>query len=124
MFLSKEGVVRIGGIGMYFPQEFVFQELGRTDSSAMYMAPEIIDDHASIQSIVWSLGITLIEMAEGKNPFSGCVFSALLSRIRSKTPPTLSSQWSPSFVGFVNACLTRNVKERPSIDEMLIVRDW
>ena len=95
MFLSKEGVVRIGGIGMCFPQEFVFQELRRMNSSAMYMAPEIIDDHASIQSIVWSLGVTLIEIAEGKNPFSGCVFSALLSRIQSKTPPILSSKCLP-----------------------------
>ena len=37
-----------------------------------YMAPEVFEGRRGEKSDVWSLGITLIEMAEGKNPFDGC----------------------------------------------------
>ena len=34
------------------------------------MAPEVFEGRRGKKSDVWSLGITLIEMAEGKNPFA------------------------------------------------------
>ena len=35
------------------------------------MAPEVYEEEGCLKSDVWSLGISIIEMAEGKNPFDG-----------------------------------------------------
>lgn len=34
-------------------------------------------------------------------------------------PPT---HWSPEYVDFVNECLVKDVKERPSVNELMDVR--
>ena len=35
------------------------------------MAPEVLDEKTELKSDVWSLGISLIELGDGKNPFAG-----------------------------------------------------
>ena len=37
----------------------------------MYMAPEVYEERTELKSDVWSLGISLMELAEGKNPYDG-----------------------------------------------------
>ena len=37
-----------------------------------YMAPEVLDGLTQVKSDVWSLGITLIELADRRNPFADC----------------------------------------------------
>ena len=44
----------------------------RVCSSPMYMAPEVYKRQTCLKSDVWSLGISIIEIAEGKNPFENC----------------------------------------------------
>ena len=39
--------------------------------TAMYMAPEVFRDEAVMKSDVWSLGVTLMTLAIGKNPYEG-----------------------------------------------------
>lgn len=38
--------------------------------TASYMAPEVFDEHTCLESDIWSLGITAIELAEGVPPHS------------------------------------------------------
>ena len=86
------------------------------------MAPEVYYDGAVLKSDVWSLGITLIELAEGKNPFAGSTSAAVIKAILMSEPPSLSSsKWSAAFVDFVNKCLMRDVKERWSVSELMEV---
>ena len=44
------------------------------------MAPEVYGDGAVLKSDVWSLGISIIEMAEGKHPFGDCTSFQVLLR--------------------------------------------
>ena len=87
------------------------------------MAPEVYDGQTVLKSDVWSLGITLIELAEGKNPFDDCTSAQVMKMVYLGDPPSLSGgKWSSEFVDFVNKCLVKDVKERPSVNELMDVR--
>ena len=79
-------------------------------SALYYMAPEVFDDGRELKSDVWSLGISLIEMAEGKNPFDGC-----------NTLEVVEACASDEFVDFVSKCLVKDVNERWSVKELMEV---
>ena len=87
------------------------------------MAPEVYDGETVLKSDVWSLGITLIELAEGKNPFSGCSAAQVMKMVCLSDPPSLSAgKWSSEFVDFVGKCLVKDVKERWDASELMNVR--
>ena len=87
------------------------------------MAPERYKGATEMKSDVWSLGISLIELAEGKNPFAEKESSAeIMYAVLMEQPPSLfSSTWSTEFVDFVNKCLVKDVKERWSVSELMEV---
>ena len=72
---------------------------------------------------VWSLGISLLEMAEGKNPYAGLNQKRLVKEVCFGAIPLLSSSaWSTGFVDFVGKCLVRDVNERWSVSQLMEVR--
>ena len=87
-----------------------------------YMAPEEYVGRTELKSDVWSLGITLIELAEGQNPFAGCTALKVMKLVCDSQLPSLSSlKWSAEFVDFVNKCLVRDVNERWSVEQLMEV---
>ncbi|XP_013085302.1 serine/threonine-protein kinase TAO1-like isoform X2 [Biomphalaria glabrata] len=90
-----------------------------------WMAPEVIlamdegqyDDKADI----WSLGITCIEMAERKPPLFNMNAMSALYHIAQNDSPTLSGgDWQDEFHNFVDACLQKIPKDRPSATQLLL----
>ena len=89
-----------------------------TKNQWAYCAPEVFEGKMDFKSDVWSLGIVLIEAAEGKNPYADLTARAMLTA----DPPSLSSsEWPPEFVSFVKRCLEKDANRRASVVELLTV---
>ncbi|KAL5247417.1 hypothetical protein ACHWQZ_G019330 [Mnemiopsis leidyi] len=100
----------------------------RDQGCPAYMSPERIDppdqDSPSydIRADVWSLGISLIELANCKYPYNNTAvqFSLMTEIINSPSPtldPTLG--FSDDFVDFVGICLIKDVSLRPKYERLL-----
>ena len=91
-------------------------------TTTLHKAPEAFSEKRELKSDVWSLGVTLIELAEGKNPFSGCSAAQVMKTVCLKDPPSLSAgKWSSEFVDFVGKCLVKDVNERWDASELMNV---
>lgn len=80
------------------------------------MAPEVIEEaRYDGRADIWSLGITVIEMAETLPPYASEHPMRVLFMIARQQPPTLSepSRWSSRMAAFVARCVTKQVIDRP-----------
>ena len=87
-----------------------------------WMAPEIIQSQGyDCLADIWSLGITIIELAEGRPPYSDVHPMRAIFMISSNDPPTLTDEekWSPDFVDFLSSCLVKQPDKRTSAEKLL-----
>ncbi|KKK14539.1 dual specificity mitogen-activated protein [Aspergillus rambellii] len=81
----------------------------------------------SVQSDIWSLGLTIIECAIGRYPYPPETFNNIFSQLHAIVhgePPTLpASDYSDEAHSFVKACLDKNPAKRPSYS-MLLRHPW
>jgi STE20-like kinase len=72
---------------------------------------------------IWSLGITLIELAQMEPPYHEMSPMRVLLKIQKSDPPHLDrpSRWSKEFNDFVRLCLTKDPHQRPRAEELLKV---
>ena len=106
-----------------------------------WMAPEVIQEVGyDCLADIWSLGITTVEMAEGRPPYadvhpmrvrlSYCIdnghakstyISQAIFMIPTKPPPTLKEpdKFSSEFSDFISRCLVKSPEERPSATALL-----
>lgn len=124
MLISESGVIKLGDFGLSEQLKHSNSERSNICGTLLYMAPEVFNGQTVMKSDVWSLGISLIELAEGKNPYNDGYGSTatVMKRICMDAPPSLSSyRWSHEFVDFVSKCLIREVSERWSVRALMEV---
>ena len=100
----------------------------RSAGCAAYMAPERINPpnpnkpDYDIRADVWSLGITLVELATGSFPYKDCKTEfEVLTKVIQDDPPCLppNQGFSHDFRSFVHDCLLKNHKDRPKYKKLL-----
>ena len=122
LFISESGVIKLGDFGLAVQLEHSCSRRNTTCGTSMYMGPEVYGEGAELKSDVWALGMSVIEMAESKNPFASCTSAQVMNRVMNMPPPSLSSSgWSSDLVDFVKKCLVKDVKKRASVEELLKV---
>ncbi|ROL46517.1 Serine/threonine-protein kinase 10 [Anabarilius grahami] len=92
-----------------------------------WMAPEVVmcetskDRPYDYKADIWSLGITLIELAQIEPPNHEMNPMRVLLKIAKAEPPTLQqpSKWSPEFRDFLKHALDKNVDNRWSTAQLL-----
>ncbi|KAI5625053.1 STE20-like serine/threonine-protein kinase isoform X2 [Silurus asotus] len=95
--------------------------------SSLQMAPEVVmcetskDRPYDYKADIWSLGITLIELAQIEPPNHEMNPMRVLLKIAKSEPPTLMqpSRWSPEFSDFLKKALDKNVDHRWSAAQLL-----
>ncbi|XP_077877726.1 dual specificity mitogen-activated protein kinase kinase 6-like [Ictidomys tridecemlineatus] len=91
-----------------------------------YMAPERINPELnqkgySVKSDIWSLGITMIELAILWFPYDswGTPFQHLKQVVEEPWPQLPADKFSSQFVDFTSQCLKKNSKEQPTYPELM-----
>jgi hypothetical protein len=122
ILLSTDGAVKLADFG-YAAQLTNKQKARNTVVGTPYwMAPELIRGHDYGTKVdIWSLGIMLIEMAEGEPPYMEYPPLRALFLITTKGIPPVKDQnkWSKEFHDFFQKCLDVNVQTRPEAVELL-----
>ena len=129
ILLSSKGEVKLCDFGV--SGEAVNSLATTFTGTSFYMAPERIQGQPySVTCDVWSLGLTILEVAEGHFPFGSDKMTRniapieLLVMILTFTPCLKNEEendirWSESFKSFIEYCLRKDPRERPSPRQMM-----
>jgi len=124
ILINSLGEVKIADFGV--SGQLVNSMANTFVGTSSYMSPERIEGKKyQIQSDVWSLGMTLLELAMGRHPFSAAdggplPIIELLGLIVKADAPTLpAGEFSPEFQDFMAKCLIKSPEGRPTPRQLL-----
>lgn len=130
IIIGRDGSVKLAdfGLGGHMPRakhwaSHTWDE-PQVVGTPCWMAPEVVTCVNKYDSAadVWSLGIAVIEMAQGYAPWSHLSALDVLNRIISSPPPSLEAArrgFSQAMCDFVNQCLNKNPAKRATVAQLL-----
>ncbi|CAD7675519.1 unnamed protein product [Nyctereutes procyonoides] len=127
VLMTLEGDIRLADFGVSAKNLKTLQKRDSFIGTPYWMAPEVVmcetmkDTPYDYKADIWSLGITLIEMAQIEPPHHELNPMRVLLKIAKSDPPTLltPSKWSMEFRDFLKTALDKNPETRPSAAQLL-----
>lgn len=121
VLITNEGNVQLCDFGVAARLSLAASKRSTMAGTPYWMAPEVIreGDTYNVKADIWSLGITVYEMATGNPPY--CDKDALwaMQLISKQTPPRLEGrEHSAALKEAVALCLDENPQERPMAEEL------
>ncbi|XP_040293155.1 STE20-like serine/threonine-protein kinase isoform X2 [Bufo bufo] len=127
ILLTLDGDVKLADFGVSAKNTRTLQRRDSFIGTPYWMAPEVVmcetskDKPYDFKADVWSLGVTLIEMAQIEPPHHELNPMRVLLKIAKSEPPTLAqpSRWSRDFNDFLRKCLEKNLDARWTTVQLL-----
>ncbi|XP_025416771.1 serine/threonine-protein kinase 10 isoform X3 [Sipha flava] len=127
ILLTTDAGVKIADFGVSAKNKQTLQKHDTFIGTPYWMAPEVVlcetfrDNPYDFKVDIWSLGITLIELAQMEPPNHEMSPMRVLLKIQKSDPPKLEqpSKWSKNFNDFVAQALIKDPAQRPTADDLL-----
>ncbi|XP_054166856.1 serine/threonine-protein kinase 3-like isoform X2 [Oppia nitens] len=122
ILLNSEGHAKLADFGVAGQLTDTMAKRNTVIGTPFWMAPEVIQEIGyDCLADIWSLGITALEMAEGKPPYGDIHPMRAIFMIPTKPPPSFRDpdRWSSEFIDFVQKCLVKNPEQRATASHLL-----
>ncbi|CAJ0954076.1 unnamed protein product, partial [Mesorhabditis belari] len=125
ILLDRRGLIKLCDFGI---SGYLVDSIAQTMDAGCrpYMAPERLNfakKGYDIRADVWSLGITMIEVATGKFPFPNFLnlplFAQLNLVVHGDPPLLITTNYEPLTINFVNGCLIKEAESRPNFTQLM-----
>ncbi|GAA6230533.1 serine/threonine-protein kinase 10-like [Lates japonicus] len=127
ILLMLDGDIKLADFGVSAKNTKTLQRRDSFIGTPYWMAPEVVmcetmkDAPYDYKADIWSLGITLIELAQIEPPHHELNPMRVLLKIAKSEPPTLEQphKWSQEFKDFLRKSLDKNPETRPTAAQLM-----
>jgi len=122
ILLTNDGNAKLADFGVSAQVSTLKSKRDTLIGTPYWMAPEVIQETKYDEKCdVWSLGITLIEMAEGVPPLDHIHPMRAIFQIPKREPPKFQhpEKWSEGMIDFLAKCLVKDPTLRASSHDLI-----